>query len=275
MIETINARNLVRLMWGFALLGFIAIVVAIYFYVDMFGTSRSAEHAAWAQFGEYTGGALGPVFAFLAFIALLITIQLQHNELSFSSQELHNSARALSQQSKSLELQNFENRFFNMVTLHHTIVNAIDLRRNDGTTWHGRDCLKVFYERLHRDLGFARGSNTRSYFNGILKQYEKFYRDNGHELSHYFRHLYRILKFVENSDVADKSDYAGILRAQLSSYEFGLLFYNGLSHHGKKMKPLAEKYALFENMDRTLLYKQEVDETFYSKQVFGDSVESA
>ena len=273
MKNAISSRNLPRLMWGFATLGLLTTIVAIYLYVDMFGTSRSAEHAAWAQFGDYVGGALGPVFAFLALTALLITMHLQHRELSISSEELRISSRALSEQSKSLELQNFENRYFNMLNLQHTIVNAIDLRRKNGATFRGRDCLRIFYERLQRNLRLAKGADDSSYLNEVLNRYEKFYIENGHELSHYFRHLYRILKYIENSDVADKRDYSGIMRAQLSNHELGLLFYNGLSQHGEKLKPLAEKYALFENMEVSILNRSREDVTLYRKQAFGDRAE--
>ena len=274
MKDSFIARHLFSFMLGFIILGALATIVASYFYIEMFGTALSEKHAVWAQFGEYMGGVLGPAFAFLALMALLITLQLQYKELSISSSELHNSASALSQQSESLELQNFENRFFNMLNLHHTIVNGIDLRGKDGAIIQGRDCLRVFYNRLNRELGFVKRLNNPSYGEGILQRYEQFYRENGHELSHYFRHLYRIFKYIENSDIDDKRDYSGILRAQLSNHELGLLYYNGLSHHGEKLKPLAEKYALFENMEIELLNDARRDVHLYGRESFGDRAES-
>lgn len=70
---------------------------------------------------------LNPIFAFLAFIALLTTIKLQNdaleiskNELQETRKELSKSAKAQEEQSQSLKLQNhatilqiFENTFFN------------------------------------------------------------------------------------------------------------------------------------------------------------------
>jgi len=44
------------------------------------------------------------------------------------------------------------------------------------------------------------------------------------------------------------------VRAQLSSYEQVILFYNCLHQNGvKKFKPLIEKYAVFKNIDENLL----------------------
>ncbi len=78
---------------------------------------------------------------------------------------------------------------------------------------------------------------------------------------HYFRHLYQIVKFIDNSKFLDKSDeieerykYTSILRATLSPYELIWLFYNCISLYGnQKFKPLIEKYSLLKNIREDLL----------------------
>lgn len=80
---------------------------------------------------------------------------------------------------------------------------------------------------------------------------------------HYFRHLYRIVKFVDESllfagSFDDKYQYVSMVRAQLSRYELVWLFYNGLSNNGKdKFKPLIEKYSLLKNLRIELLAVKE------------------
>jgi hypothetical protein len=67
--------------------------------------------------------------------------------------------------------------------------------------------------------------------------------------------MYRIVKFInesENSE-AEKSNYVGILKAQLSSYELVLLLYNGLSDHGEKFYKLIRQYNLLDNINIDLL----------------------
>lgn len=93
-------------------------------------------------------------------------------------------------------------------------------------------------------------------------------------LDSYFRMLYRIIKYVDESHVIEdkqKYDYICILRATLSWYELIILFYNGLSENGnKRFKPLAEKYALFNNLrieelakeSERLLYKSKLEEQY-------------
>jgi hypothetical protein len=73
-------------------------------------------------------------------------------------------------------------------------------------------------------------------------------------VGHYFRNLYNIVKFVDRSDVADKQFYTNFVRAQLSSHELLLLFYNCATSLGdEKFKPLVERYAFLKHMPEALL----------------------
>src|SRR5690606_14728030 len=92
----------------------------------------------------------------------------------------------------------------------------------------------------------------------VVKGYHLVYDKNKADLSHYFRTIYHIFKFIDESKVIDKKRYASIARAQLSSYEQVLLFYNCLHQNGKeKFKPLIEKFSLFKNIDRNLIFSLE------------------
>lgn len=75
---------------------------------------------------------------------------------------------------------------------------------------------------------------------------------------HYFRHFYRILKFVkQNSDwlaFDEQYKYTSMLRGTLSRYELVWLYYNGLSENGfKKLKPLMEEYSMLKRLRPDLL----------------------
>lgn len=88
----------------------------------------------------------------------------------------------------------------------------------------------------------------------FITQYELFYINHEHEIGHYFRLLYNIVKLVKLTDGIDKKQYTNILRAQLSSYELKLLFYNCISSWGKeKFKPLVEEFALLKTIPRAVL----------------------
>ncbi|MCR2346221.1 hypothetical protein NSP34_25555, partial [Salmonella enterica] len=65
--------------------------------------------------------------------------------------ELKRSADALEQQQSSIDKQNFDAAFFQMLNTHNSIVNAIDLKNlENGMETKGRDCFRVFYTKLNK-----------------------------------------------------------------------------------------------------------------------------
>ena len=74
---------------------------------------------------------------------------------------------------------------------------------------------------------------------------------------HYFRFLYRILKFIQTSPLVtsfeEEYEYTCMLRAMLSRYELVWLYYNGLTYGKDKLKPLIERYAMLNNLREDLL----------------------
>jgi Putative phage abortive infection protein len=82
-----------------------------------------------------------------------------------------------------------------------------------------------------------------------MAAYERFVNYRQTHVGYYFRTLYNIIKFIATSDVANKQIYINIVRAQLSSSELNLLFYNCLSKYGNEtFKPFVEQFGLLENM---------------------------
>lgn len=226
------------------------LVLGLYFY--KFQGVLSDDPSRWGQFGDFIGGVLNPTFSFLALLAILATFALQVRELRISTRELKNSADALVKQNETLRHQNFEATFFQLLRLQNDIVNSIDLAHKDGRpNTIGRDCLKVFLDRLENAL--SREGAEKSY-NAFLVHYDIFFMEHQNEIGHYFRLLYNIVKLVKRTESVDRRFYTNIIRAQLSSAELMLLFYNCLSSRGReKFKPLVEEFALLKTMPRTTL----------------------
>lgn len=152
-----------------------------------------------------------------------------------------------------MEKQNFESTFFQLLRVHNEIVNGIDLVKESRITT-GRDCFPVFLSRLKSEF---RPSDRLSMDKNIDNAYERFYTKNQSEIGHYFRYLYNMIKFVDNSNISDKRFYTNIIRAQLSNDEMALLFYNCISSKGKmKFKPYVIEYSLLKNMPFSLLFDQ-------------------
>lgn len=71
----------------------------------------------------------------------------------------------------------------------------------------------------------------------------KYYGGHQHRLGHYFRHLFQSFKFISLQDFLtddEKYFYAKTIRAQLSTYEQFILFFNSLSSLGMKWEYTAD-----------------------------------
>jgi Putative phage abortive infection protein len=236
--------------------GALFFLVLLIVYFNTFGTKIPKEQDKWGQFGDFLGGVLNPIFSFLALIGLLITIALQVRQLRISAHELRSSEAALKTQNAASKIQDFESSFFQLLRLHNDVINAIDLQSDGNRITKGRDCFKVFVNRLEKDLRTEGGSKKYDIF---VTQYEFFYINHEHEIGHYFRLLYNIVKLIKLTDGIDKKRYTNLVRAQLSSYELKLLFYNCISSLGReKFKPLVEEFSLLKTMPNTVLPEDEL-----------------
>lgn len=194
-------------------------------------------------------GAVNALFTGCAFAALIFTIRQQSQELSLQREELKLTRGELAgqraqmeSQASTLKLQQFENTFFQLVRTQGDIIAAILVNRGHGSMASGRFALQHVYEQL-RDLEIPNAG--ASGLGAIEAGYENLFAEYEAQLGHYFRHLYHVIKFIDLSAVEDKRRYTTFVRAQLSSVELQLLFYNCLSRFGSEnFKPLVEKYGL-------------------------------
>lgn len=224
--------------------------------------------------GDYTGGVVASMWSlaglFIIYVAFLgqkqqilhQKMELKYNrfEVKATRIELEGQKQQMIEQNKTLRQQRFENTFFQMLNLHHQIVSSIDLKHPQKGEIKGRDCFKIIYENLEITCRNVKNSEKLESI-GIgrtLIEYLRLYVANQSDFGHYFRNLYTITKFIHQSDTEDKQKYADILRAQLSTHELLLLFYNGLSDYGnRKFKPLIENYSLLKNMPQQSLIELE------------------
>jgi hypothetical protein len=231
----------------------------------------------FGEYGDFMGGVLNPLLSFIMIMGILITIILQQSELKEARKEFKRSADALAEQSQSLALQNFENTFFQMLRLHNDIVK--DMFEGDADTgnkgFSGRDCFGVYHQKFDSIYyKYMKDSDKEDELELIEINYKVFFFNYQSSIGHYFRNLYTIIKLVDAKTIpfVDKKQYTNIVRAQLSSYELSLLFYNCLSSIGRdKFKPLIEKYELLANMDFDLLSSPIGQISLYDDIAYGDS----
>jgi len=241
-------------------------------------------------------GAVNAIFSGLAFAGLIFTILLQKEELELQRIELTETRQEFITQNNTLKKQRFENTFFNMIELHHKIVEGIDSSERrfvGGNNYQivaikGRDVFEKEYYNFISKLKHNEETGTFKDRNEIyLENYKSVQTDFGH----YFRNVYRIIKLVDTTDFysneivdekkvdeqlfLEKYKYTSILRSQLSDYETLWLFYNCLTKNGlENFKPLIERYCIFKNIPKDKFFKPE-DGNEYKKTAFEKTIPSA
>ena len=222
------------------------------------------------SFGNFAGGTVvafwslaGVILIYLAFLGQKLDLIFQKEELRLNRDELKANREVMNEQKKEFELQNkmlsnqnFQNLFFQMLKNYTDIVINIDIGMGSSEVT-GRDCFNQMFNSFRNEYNKQKSSDF-SEQDKINSAYLQFYNPFQNDLGNYFRNLYHIFKLIESSEIEDKKSYANIVRAQLSTYEIALLFYNCLSPYGvRKFKPLVEKYNLTKNLPKKLILKPE------------------
>jgi len=190
------------------------------------------------QFGDFFGGVTNPILSFLTIAGLLITIVMQQD----ATREARDQAAR----------QMFDASFFQMVTLLNSMVNEFEIVDEDHKrVAKGKDCFRDMHIILRNNYGPSMVSGE---FEKVGRAYATVYGVFSHILPHYFRVVFNIVKSIDASTLTDdeKKHYVRLLRAQLSNYETGIIFYNSLMEEGRAFKPLIRKYDLMDNFPTKL-----------------------
>jgi uncharacterized membrane protein len=244
--------DILKFIWVIPLLGII--IICLY----------SADFSGLGPFGDFVAGTTVPLLTFISFLAIVITLRMQKEQLELQRIELKNSVEEMQATRKEFEIQNktlavqrFENTFFQMVSLHNDIVNSINIDGKIGRRLF-RDLFNIL-EYYYNNVAMDNKHNNKEEIVKIRIAYNDFFEDKQQELGHYYRNLYRIIKLIDENDsltYVEKKNYIGIIKAQLSSFELTLLLYNSLSINGQKFLLLIGKYNLFDNLNEKLLLRE-------------------
>jgi hypothetical protein len=225
------------------------------------------DYGKAGQFGDMFG-ALNTFFTGLALAGVVYSIREQRRQLEIAEKELKEA-------SITAEQQRFEGTFFQLLSLLTGIVESMAGNQFWGAgvapgVKSGREVLNSMSAGLLEQITVTQTDmeppERRKY---LEKRYRMFYERYSTILAHYFRVLYRILRHIESANIEDKQKYAKIVRAQLSTQELVLLFYNSFIPEGHKMQRLVEMYALLKHIPLDRL-AQPGDRKLYSEDAYND-----
>lgn len=191
-------------------------------------------------FGDYVGGTVGTIVGIISIYLVYVT---------YTSQ-----VKFARKQDEAMKRQQFETTYFGLLEQQQMIRNQLK-GAVGNEVYEGILYLQVLKSQLSdalSELNYIQDQVTEEnkvmLKNKVNSLYMDFFLPNVSNLGHYFRHLYHILKHIEDSQMPDAKKYADLLQSQLSNDELYLLAINGISNYGrKKMLPLMDKYGLLEN----------------------------
>ena len=201
------------------------------------------DFSTTGEIGDTIGGIMGPFIAIAAAGLTFIAFWVQY--------------KANIQQRHDIAIERFESNLFEMIHIQQEITNGLLVEKVDSglDTKRGRDVFQYVYESADHRIWLGNECRTSTLKHALeISDEPKLtisHLKNMWFLDHYFRHLYRIFKYIDDADKntisdEDKYEYAGIVRATLSQYELIMLSYNDI----------IEKYALLQNLRVELLASQ-------------------
>lgn len=241
-----------------------------------------------ALFGD-SFGAVNALVSALAFAGMIVAFVLQRYELRLQRKELKDNRAEMTQQTsqfvaenKNLEIQRFENLFYNMLNLQQKIVDGlrydyydqeyVTVALGEGRSTQdtksikrevvGRDVFRYLFNDAPMSFYTESGAKDvygyrRFLFHKGLGEYDSTLIPS--YFDHYFRHLYKIVQFVDSKEVShsltfdEAYRYLSYVRGTLSRYELVWLYYNALYPDFYKFKKLIEKYSILKALRNDLL----------------------
>ena len=221
-------------------------IVAVLFLWALLGWYGSIQPKP-GDFGDMFG-ASNALFAGLAFAILIATLHSQREELALQREELAETRRIFMR-------QQFEDTFFQLVALHDKVTDNLELRPGAADYRRGRACFPELLQRLkaaYERSAVPEADDERR----LITAYASFYREVEYMLGPYFRVMYNVMRYVDESRMPDKKIYANLVRAQLSSHELALMFYSAAFYQqGVGMRKYLGRYNLLKHMPADKLFE--------------------
>lgn len=284
-------RTAKRLSWfGIVFLCLSALIFVIF---RSWNFSFTLDEAKVGQFGDFVGGVIGSIFAFVGVILYYVALNAQREDIKINKDTLNLQIKALNQQIEEFKAQTEElqetrkvyeeqTNLYRQQTLYYN-QQVVELKNQTKIAQLQR-FEKCFYNLLNvfirvRELyidelnEFLHSIQSQKYSeklflrcDEILSYYEEYYYKKYSKLSRYFKTVDRLFKLIDSFqlDDEDKKQYAKILRSQLTLQDLLILYYAYFIDAASNIKTFAIIYSIFE--DVTIFDKMEFDlSTFTNK----------
>lgn len=243
--------------------------------------SEILDESKMGEFGDFIGGIVGTLVALVGIILYYVALTEQRKDIKINQEALNLQIGALNhqvdefkaqkeelistrkiyeQQNKTMRNQQFDSNFYSLLNVCISIKNNL----NENSVSH--DFFLELYDQLNKDVVTEPTDSYIDSNNKTIEAYTNLYLKNRGKLSPYFKTIYRVIKFVDESDLIKEDEkvfYCKIIRSQISDNELLVLYYNYHSIYGTKAQSLILKYNMLKHIQR--LSKIEFEKHFNFK----------
>lgn len=242
------------LFWGAALL--LVLISGIWYLWPAYVDSRLPEPppdgsssslmATRGQFGDLFGG-LNTLFTALGFLVLVTTMLLQQRE-AFAQEDARRKDEVVRHE------EQFERNFFELLRLLETATSSVAVSLRSAfpldagpTTFIGIPAFAAIEKSFSKSIHHGVDSTLST--DDILSAFSETISRITSGVGPYYRTLYQLLRYIEQSSSTKSFRYASIVRDSLSTQQTTLLFVYCLTSQGASLKTLVEHFGMLHHMD--------------------------
>lgn len=247
-------KIIIWLTWG-GIFSMLAIVIALYVFFQWnreFYISEEIDASVWGQYGDFLGGAIGTIIAFISILCLLKAYREQRYsnfQLSESNQQMR---KSISSSEKVAEEQIVKGTYDTLVNLYHESLLGY---KSNGIE--GHEALDTLVNSYIKNEQFVNNEPYKKKSKEAMRVFSKFITDHYSSVSTHMRIVYQLLDLIANATIKrdKRRRYAKILRSQMSEGELILLRYNCMTARGQKTGRLVFEYNLLKHLPLLSLFE--------------------
>lgn len=219
-----------------------AIVIFSWADKSLFDFNYPIKFEKFGTFGDFIGGVVGTVFAFLNVYLLIKTIRLQNNANSLSE-------KSYAYVQKTENVRTMDTQINSLLSLYNSIVATISFHNKYGKE--GLETVANYILSYGTNIGSTNFSDKQA-----IKAFEVVYASLRDKLAVYFRVIYRMLCVLHLAEIDNivRYNYAKMLRSQFTESELFLLRYNALTYNGKNMQEQILAFNLLKHLPASKLF---------------------
>lgn len=219
-----------------------AIVIFLWADKSLFDFNYPIKFEKFGTFGDFIGGVVGTVFAFLNVHLLIKTIRLQNNANSQSE-------KSYAYVQKTENVRTMDTQINSLLSLYNSIVETISFHDK-----YGKEGLETVANYI---LSYAPNADISNFSDKqAIKAFEVVYASLRDKLAVYFRVIYRMFCVLHLAEIDNivRYNYAKMLRSQFTESELFLLRYNALTYNGKNMQEQILAFNLLKHLPASKLF---------------------